>query len=67
MITLGIDIGSTTSKCVLLKDGQEIIASGLRVGGLGTEGPEEALADLWKLTDLDPSVVTRAWGKIYLS
>ena len=59
MITLGIDIGSTTSKCVLLKDGQEIIASGLRIGGLGTEGPEEALADLWKLTDLDPSVVSR--------
>ena len=47
MITLGIDIGSTTSKCVLMKDGQDIIAASLRVGGLGTEGPAEALAELW--------------------
>lgn len=59
MITLGIDIGSTTSKCILLRDGQEIIASGLRIGGLGTEGPQEALADLWKQTDLKPSDAAR--------
>ena len=63
MITLGIDIGSTTSKCVLMRDGQDIIASSLRVGGLGTEGPAEALAELWEKAgitaeDVDRTIVT---------
>ena len=39
MYTLGIDIGSTTSKCVLLKDGTQLIASSLTTGGIGTSGP----------------------------
>ena len=46
--TLGIDIGSTTSKCAILKDGEELVATSLQRGGLGTGGPEEALAELWK-------------------
>ncbi|MBQ3291516.1 MAG: 2-hydroxyglutaryl-CoA dehydratase [Mogibacterium sp.] len=63
MITLGIDIGSTTSKCVLMRDGQDIIASSLRIGGLGTEGPAEALAELWEKAgitseDVDRTIVT---------
>lgn len=49
MYTLGIDIGSTTSKCILLKDGQEICARSLVQAGTGTEGPalalEQVLAD----------------------
>jgi predicted CoA-substrate-specific enzyme activase len=60
MITLGIDIGSTTSKCVLMRDGQEIIASSLRVGGLGTEGPDEALSELWKKSGISAGDVDRA-------
>lgn len=59
MITLGIDIGSTTSKCALLRDGSEIIAASLRVGGLGTEGPDEALQELWDGSGLDMSKVDR--------
>ena len=63
MLTLGIDIGSTTSKCVLLEDGERIVASSLRVGGLGTEGPEEALQDLrkqydYKDTEIAKTIVT---------
>lgn len=46
MVTLGIDIGSTTSKCILLRDGSEIIASSLVIGGMGTEGPAEAAEKL---------------------
>lgn len=42
MITSGIDIGSTTSKCILLKDGIEIIGQSLASGGIGTLGPEKA-------------------------
>lgn len=43
MYTLGIDIGSTTSKCAVLGDGRDIIATSLVVAGIGTNGPEQAL------------------------
>lgn len=36
--TLGIDIGSTTSKCVILRDGREIAAQALETAGIGTSG-----------------------------
>ena len=36
MYTFGIDIGSTSSKAVILKDGKEIIAH--QVISLGTKG-----------------------------
>lgn len=39
MLTMGIDIGSTTSKCVIMEDGQRIIASALLIGGIGTQSP----------------------------
>lgn len=39
MITMGMDIGSTTSKCVLLKEGAEIIACAMTQSGIGTDGP----------------------------
>lgn len=52
MYTLGIDIGSTTSKCAILEDGVELVATSLQRGGLGTGGPEEALAELWKTSGL---------------
>ncbi len=44
--TLGIDIGSTTSKCVLLKDGKEIVSHILLVAGTGTDGPKQLLVKL---------------------
>ena len=46
MFTLGLDIGSTTSKSVILEDGKKIVAKSLRIGGLGTSGPEEVMSDL---------------------
>lgn len=41
MLFAGIDVGSTTSKCVLLRDG-EIVSSALVDMGIGTAGPEQA-------------------------
>ena len=38
MYTLGIDIGSTTSKCAVIKDGKELVAHSLQTGGLGPGG-----------------------------
>ena len=34
--TMGIDVGSTASKCVILKDGSEIVAKSLVAVGTGT-------------------------------
>ena len=52
MYTLGIDIGSTTSKCAILENGVTLVATSLQRGGLGTGGPDEALEELWKTSGL---------------
>ncbi len=44
--TLGIDIGSTASKCVMLKDGKEIVSKSLVSVGAGTSGPQRAIAQV---------------------
>ena len=44
--TLGIDVGSTASKCVILKDGQEIVSKSLIDVGAGTSGPARAIEDV---------------------
>ena len=44
VFTLGIDVGSTTSKCLILKNGSEIAASALVPAGTGTSGPGRALS-----------------------
>ena len=45
---LGIDVGSTASKCVIVDEGGELVARGLYTAGAGTAGPracvEKALA-----------------------
>ena len=41
--TLGIDIGSTASKCVMLADGKELVAKSLIAVGAGTSGPQRAI------------------------
>ena len=44
--TLGIDIGSTASKCVMLADGKEIISKSLIAVGAGTSGPQRAIEEV---------------------
>lgn len=46
MVTLGIDIGSTTSKCVLLEDGEKVLAKSLIQAGTGTDGPARAYREI---------------------
>jgi len=46
VLTLGIDIGSTTSKCALLRDGQELVATSLVSAGIGTAGAAKALEEI---------------------
>ena len=52
--TMGIDVGSTASKCVILKDGSEIVAKSLVPVGTGTSGPARAIAEV-----LDNAKMTR--------
>ena len=46
--TLGIDVGSTASKCVILKDGTEIVSQSLIDVGAGTSGPARAIEAVLK-------------------
>lgn len=46
LYTMGIDIGSTASKCIILKDGKEIISKSLVPVGTGTSGPGRAVAQV---------------------
>lgn len=41
MLTMGVDIGSTASKAVIMEDGKEIVAKATVSVGTGTRGPSE--------------------------
>ena len=44
--TLGIDIGSTASKCVMLCNGKDIVSKSLISVGAGTSGPQRAISEV---------------------
>ena len=44
--TMGIDVGSTASKCVIMRDGKDIVAKSLVSVGAGTSGPSRAIAEV---------------------
>ena len=46
IFTMGIDVGSTASKCVILRDGSELVAKSLVAVGTGTSGPARAIAEV---------------------
>jgi predicted CoA-substrate-specific enzyme activase len=48
MLSLGIDIGSASSKCVVLGDGKEIRAEAAVSFGTGTVGKERVLAEVFE-------------------
>ena len=64
MFSLGIDIGSTTSKCVLMNDQREIVGKSLLVAGIGTDGPQRALNELFSQNGVswEEIAVTTATG-----
>ena len=53
MYTLGVDIGSTTSKAVILEDGENIVASSIVVATVGTAGVEEAVKNVLNSSKLE--------------
>lgn len=56
--TLGIDVGSTTSKCVILQDGSTILAKALVACGTGSYGPEKALTEVLEQAGLSADQIT---------
>ncbi|WP_346935995.1 (R)-2-hydroxyglutaryl-CoA dehydratase activase HgdC [Clostridium sp.] len=50
--TLGVDVGSTASKCVIVKNGKEIVGKSLVGVGIGTSGPERAIAQVLNETGM---------------
>ena len=54
MITMGMDIGSTTSKCVILRDGVDILGHALMKAGIGTQGAQQVYAKALDEAGLTP-------------
>ncbi|MCL2893977.1 acyl-CoA dehydratase activase [Brenneria tiliae] len=44
--TIGVDIGSSASKCVVMRNGAVIVAKSLVAVGAGTSGPKKAIAEV---------------------
>jgi predicted CoA-substrate-specific enzyme activase len=51
--TMGIDVGSTASKGLILKDGKEIVASSVVDVGAGTSGPKRAITKVLEAAGLE--------------
>jgi predicted CoA-substrate-specific enzyme activase len=52
MYTLGIDVGSASSKVVILEDGEKVVASSVFQVGTGSSGPERALKEAFEKSGL---------------
>lgn len=52
MLTLGIDIGSSSSKVLILKDGKDVVGTAAIQVGTGTSGPGRALEAVFAETGL---------------
>lgn len=65
--TMGIDVGSTASKCVILKNGCEIAGYSLADAGAGTSGPDRAINSVFKQCGLDKKdmayIVATGYGR----
>ena len=64
IFTMGVDVGSTASKCVIIKDGKEIVATAVVPVGTGTSGPARVMkgaleqVGLTSIDQLDGAVAT---------
>lgn len=63
MYTLGVDIGSASSKAVILQDGKNIVADAVIQAGTGTSGPGRVMQEIFRIsglteTDIEKTIVT---------
>ena len=68
MLTMGCDVGSTSSKAVILQDGKEIVASRVVPLGTGTKGPAIVYREILESTGLKREdfamLVTTGYGRL---
>jgi predicted CoA-substrate-specific enzyme activase len=60
MFTLGIDIGSTATKAIILQDGKKLVKKALAPMGAGTSGPARVLTELFDGPDIDRQQISRS-------
>ena len=67
MYTLGIDVGSSSSKAVILEDGKNIIAQAVIEIGTGSTVPVRVLQEVFKGTNLTlddmENVIATGYGR----
>ena len=67
VLTMGVDIGSTTSKCLILKNGSDILNCAIVQAGTGTTGPkravEQALREAGVERDQISAVTATGYGR----
>ena len=62
---MGVDVGSTASKCVIIKDGKDIVATAVVPVGTGTSGPARVMkgaldqVGFTSIEQLDGAIATR--------
>jgi len=59
MITLGIDIGSATSKAVILENGEKILAKNVVPLGTGTKGATDVYESVLEMAGITPDKIDR--------
>ena len=52
MYTMGVDVGSASSKVVILEDGERIVAAEVVQVGTGSSGPQRALEQAYEKSGL---------------
>ena len=67
---LGVDVGSTTSKCVVIDDDRAVLGMSLVTEGIGTEGSTKAVAEVLEQVgvrreDISKTVATGYGRKIF--
>ncbi len=59
MYTFGIDIGSTSSKAVILRDGKDLVAHAVVPLGTGTVGPKQSREKVFEMSGLTLRDISR--------
>lgn len=59
MLTMGVDIGSTTCKAAIISGGKEVIAKGLVAVGTGTRGPMQVYREVLDQAGLSRDAIAR--------
>ena len=65
MFTMGIDIGSTSSKAVILEEGIHVAARKVIEAGIGSEGPDRVFADALSEAGITREEITRVMATGY--